>query len=58
MYIALLPAGEGQLEEGSDIPVARTSSPYNVVDVFEGLAERSETIDTDQLADPSTPWRR
>ena len=51
MYIALLPAGEGQLPEGSDIPVSRTSSPYNVVDVFEGLAERSETIDTDQLAD-------
>jgi phospholipid/cholesterol/gamma-HCH transport system substrate-binding protein len=50
MYLGLAPAGSGQLEEGSDIPVSRTSSPYNVVDVFEGLAERSERIDTDQLA--------
>ena len=50
MYLGLSPAGSGQLEEGSDIPVSRTSSPYNVVDVFEGLAERSERIDTDQLA--------
>ena len=50
MFLALQPAGEGQLAEGTDIPVSRTSSPYNVVDVFEGLAERSERIDTDQLA--------
>jgi phospholipid/cholesterol/gamma-HCH transport system substrate-binding protein len=50
MFLALKPAGSGQLKEGTDIPVSRTSSPYNVVDVFEGLAERSERIDTDQLA--------
>jgi len=51
MYLGLSPEGSGQLEEGADIPVSRTSSPYNVVEVFEGLAERSERIDTDQLAD-------
>lgn len=50
MFLALEPAGGGQLEEGSTIPVERTRSPYDVVDVFEGLAERSERIDTDQLA--------
>src|SRR5688572_16578182 len=50
MYLSLVPKGEGQLEEGTEIPVERTSSPYNVVDVFEGLADRSERIDTDQLA--------
>jgi phospholipid/cholesterol/gamma-HCH transport system substrate-binding protein len=50
MFLALKPEGPGQLEEGSDIPVSRTSSPYDVVDVFEGLAKRSERIDTDQLA--------
>ena len=50
MFMALKPAGSGQLKEGAEIPVSRTSSPYNVVDVFEGLAERSERIDTDQLA--------
>jgi phospholipid/cholesterol/gamma-HCH transport system substrate-binding protein len=51
MFVALVPAGDGQLEEGSTIPVERTNSPFNVVDVFEGLAERSEGIDTEQLAD-------
>ncbi len=51
MFLALVPAGEGQLEEGKTIPVERTDSPFNVVDVFEGLAERSEAIDTTQLAD-------
>jgi phospholipid/cholesterol/gamma-HCH transport system substrate-binding protein len=50
MFMALKPAGPGQLAEGSDIPVSRTSSPYNVVDVFEGLAKRSDRIDSDQLA--------
>jgi phospholipid/cholesterol/gamma-HCH transport system substrate-binding protein len=50
MFLALKPAGSGQMKEGTDIPVSRTSSPYNVVDVFEGLAKRSERIDTDQLA--------
>lgn len=51
MYLALKPAGSGQLPEGSEIPTSRTSSPYDVVEVFEGLAERSERIDTDQLAE-------
>jgi phospholipid/cholesterol/gamma-HCH transport system substrate-binding protein len=50
MYVALTPDGSGQMEEGSEIPVERTRSPYDVVEVFEGLAERSEAIDTDQLA--------
>ena len=50
MYLALEPAGSGQLDEGGEIPVERTSSPYDVVDAFSGLAETSERIDTDQLA--------
>jgi phospholipid/cholesterol/gamma-HCH transport system substrate-binding protein len=50
MFLALEPAGPGQLEEKSMIPVERTSSPYNVVDAFEGLARTSGEIDTDQLA--------
>ena len=50
MFVALEPEGSGQMEEESEIPVERTSSPYDVVEVFEGLAERSERIDTDQLA--------
>ena len=50
MYLALEPAGSGQLDEGTEIPVERTSSPYDVIDAFSGLAETSERIDTDQLA--------
>jgi phospholipid/cholesterol/gamma-HCH transport system substrate-binding protein len=54
MFLALEPAGEGQLDEGSEIPVDRTTSPYDVVEAFTGLAETSEDIDTDQLAESLT----
>jgi phospholipid/cholesterol/gamma-HCH transport system substrate-binding protein len=50
MYLSLVPKGGGQLEEGSVIPMARTTSPYDVVEAFSGLADTSERIDTDQLA--------
>ncbi|HET7357086.1 MAG TPA: MCE family protein [Nocardioidaceae bacterium] len=50
MYVALKPAGSGQLQEGSQIPVSRTSSPFDVVQAFSGLAKTSERIDTGQLA--------
>ena len=39
MYLALEPAGSGQLDEGDEIPVERTSSPFDVVEAFSGLAE-------------------
>jgi phospholipid/cholesterol/gamma-HCH transport system substrate-binding protein len=54
MFLALQPAGEGQMDEGDAIPVERTSSPYDVVDAFSGLAETSERIDTDRLAQSLT----
>jgi phospholipid/cholesterol/gamma-HCH transport system substrate-binding protein len=50
MFLSLEPAGGGQLEEGTTIPVSRTTSPYDVVQAFSGLAETSEKIDTSQLA--------
>jgi phospholipid/cholesterol/gamma-HCH transport system substrate-binding protein len=50
MYLSLEPAGPGQLAEGSEIPVSRTSSPYDVVQAFSGLARRTDKIDTRQLA--------
>jgi phospholipid/cholesterol/gamma-HCH transport system substrate-binding protein len=50
MYLALEPAGSGQLDSDHEIPVARTQSPYDVVQAFSGLAETSQQIDTDQLA--------
>lgn len=51
MFLAIEPAGPGQLEEGSEIPISRTDSPYDVVQAFTGLAERSGDIRTDQLAE-------
>ena len=51
MYLSLDPDGSGQLAEGSEIPRERTTSPYDVVQAFAGLADRSERIDTGQLAD-------
>ncbi len=50
MYLSLEPAGAGQLPKGSEIPVSRTTSPYDVVQAFSGLAHTSERIDTHQLA--------
>jgi phospholipid/cholesterol/gamma-HCH transport system substrate-binding protein len=54
MFLSLAPAGEGQLEEESTIPVSRTTSPYDVVEAFEGLGDTSGRIDTDQLAESMT----
>jgi phospholipid/cholesterol/gamma-HCH transport system substrate-binding protein len=50
MYISLEPAGPGQLAKGAEIPVARTQSPYDVVQAFSGLGRTSEQINTHQLA--------
>jgi phospholipid/cholesterol/gamma-HCH transport system substrate-binding protein len=49
-YLALEPAGGGQMEEGTEIPLERTVSSYDVVNAFTDLATTSERIDTDQLA--------
>lgn len=54
MFLALEPAGGGRLDEGGTIPAERTSSPFDVVEAFEGLASTSEQIDTDQLAQSLT----
>ncbi|WP_183095899.1 MCE family protein [Nocardioides stalactiti] len=50
MFLSIEPAGDGQLEEGGTIPAERTTAPFDIVDAFEGLAETSADIDTDQLA--------
>ncbi len=54
MFLAIEPAGSGQMAEGTTIPVERTSSPYDVVDAFEGLADTAGDINTDQLAQSLT----
>ncbi len=49
-FLALTPAGSGNLKAGSEIPLARTASPYDVVQAFSGLSQTVEAIDTEQLA--------
>ncbi|MDT0200755.1 MCE family protein [Nocardioides sp. AE5] len=49
MYLELVPAGSGQLEADSTIPIERTSSPFDVVDAFEGLAETVDDVELDDL---------
>ena len=57
MFLALEPAGSGQLDPDSEIPLARTASPYDVVEAFSGLASTEQRIDTDQLATVArTSW--
>jgi phospholipid/cholesterol/gamma-HCH transport system substrate-binding protein len=50
MYLALKPDGDGQMAKGTTIPTSRTTSAYDVVHAFSGLANRAERIDTDRLA--------
>jgi phospholipid/cholesterol/gamma-HCH transport system substrate-binding protein len=50
MYLGLEPAGRGQMKEKTEIPRSRTTSPYDVVQAFSGLADRSQKIDTKRLA--------
>ncbi len=49
MFVMLTPDGSGQLTKESEIPVSRTSSPYDIVEAFAGLASTSEAINTDRL---------
>lgn len=50
MYLALEPKGSGQMQEGAQIPASRTTSPYDVVQAFSGLASRADRIDVPQLS--------
>jgi phospholipid/cholesterol/gamma-HCH transport system substrate-binding protein len=49
-FLALEPAGSGTMEEGDEIPLSRTASPFDVQDAVGGLAKTVDEIDTDQLA--------
>jgi phospholipid/cholesterol/gamma-HCH transport system substrate-binding protein len=51
MYLSLDPKGTGQLKKGATIPTSRTTSPYDVVQAFSGLADRAEKINVKQVAD-------
>ena len=48
-YVSLVPAGTEDMKVGATIPMERTSSPFDVIDAFSGLAETSAELNTDQL---------
>ena len=49
-YLALDPQGQKDLDPSRPIPLARTASPLDVVDAFNGLSGTIDQIDTKQLA--------
>ncbi|MFC7303022.1 MCE family protein [Streptomyces monticola] len=49
-YLALDPLGSGEQDPGRRIPLARTTSPYDVTQAFEGLGRTVGELDTEQLA--------
>ena len=49
-YLSLEPEGPGQLDVGSEIPLKRTVSAYDVVQAFSDLTTTSEKVDTKRLA--------
>jgi len=49
-YVAIDPRGERVQDPGKTIPLQRTASPYDVLEAFRGLAQTTNEIDTDQLA--------
>lgn len=49
-FLAVLPSGGGQLPEGTEIPLVRTSSPYDLTEVLSHLTQTTGQLDTAQLA--------
>lgn len=49
-FLALDPAGDRELPAGGEIPLARTTAPYDVLAAFAGLTRTVDAIDTGQLA--------
>lgn len=49
-FLSLDPSGSGKLDEGDVIPLARTSTPVNIVPAFQRLTEQTREIDTAQVA--------
>jgi phospholipid/cholesterol/gamma-HCH transport system substrate-binding protein len=48
--LALDPQGDEELRADRTIPLARTSSPFDVVEAFDGLSGTLDQVDTGQLA--------
>lgn len=48
-FLAVLPAGGGQLADDAEIPLERTTSSYDLTTVLGQLTQRTEEIDSTQL---------
>jgi phospholipid/cholesterol/gamma-HCH transport system substrate-binding protein len=53
-YLALDPQGDQDLDPDTPIPLARTASPFDVVEAFDGLSGTIDQIDTAKLAESLT----
>ena len=53
-YLALDPQGDRDLDPDTPIPLARTASPFDVVEAFDGLSGTIDQIDTGKLAESLT----
>jgi phospholipid/cholesterol/gamma-HCH transport system substrate-binding protein len=53
-YVALEPAGDGELDPKTHIPLSRTSSPFDISPAFQQLASTVGQVDTAQLAQSFT----
>ncbi|RNL81106.1 MCE family protein [Nocardioides marmorisolisilvae] len=49
-YLGVTPLGSGTLHGGAMIPLARTTTPVNIVPAFQRLTTTSEDIDTAEVA--------
>lgn len=49
-YLAVDPQGTNALNPGTAIPASRTTSPYDVLDAFNGLSRTVTALNTDQLS--------
>jgi phospholipid/cholesterol/gamma-HCH transport system substrate-binding protein len=50
-YLALEPSGPGRMSEHAEIPVERTTSPFDVIQAFKELAREVDQIDAARLAE-------
>jgi phospholipid/cholesterol/gamma-HCH transport system substrate-binding protein len=49
-YLSVDPAGTAALDPNTAIPTSRTTSPYDVLDAFNGLSRTVGALNTDQLS--------
>ncbi|MEU3249849.1 MCE family protein [Streptomyces sp. NPDC006997] len=50
-YLALDPLGTGRQDPGTRIPLARTTSPYDVTQAFQDLSGTVDALDTQRMAE-------